>query len=144
MFAPYRSQASAYRNLQMESSVQQASPHRLVSMLFEGAISAIGQGRVAMQAGDHAAKGQALTRAIRIVEEGLKASLDPSGGELAQRLASLYDYIARQLLAASARNDAGLLDELVALIVPLQEAWLAIDPGRGAPAARSGAAGALR
>ena len=143
MFAPYRSQASAYRNLQLESSVHQASPHRLVSMLFEGAVSAIRQGRRAMLAGDHAAKGQALTRAIRIVDEGLKASLDPSGGEIAQRLASLYDYLARQLLAASARNDAGLLDQVLELILPLQEAWLAIDPDRGDHAARS-SAGDLR
>jgi flagellar protein FliS len=143
MFAPYRSQAAAYRNLQLESSVQQASPHRLVSMLFEGALAAIRQGRTAMEAGDHAAKGQALTRAIRIVDEGLKASLDPAGGDLAQRLSGLYDYIARQLLVASARNDVGLLDQVVALIVPLHEAWLAIDPGRGAAAPRA-ASGALR
>lgn len=143
MFAPYRSQASAYRNLQLESSVQHASPHQLVSMLFEGATSAIRQGRAAMQAGDPAAKGQALTRAIRIVDEGLKASLDPAGGELAQRLSALYDYAARQLLVASARNDAELLDQVLALIVPLQDAWAAIDPRRAA-GAQPPAAGALR
>lgn len=128
MFAPRRSQASAYRNLALESSVQQASPHGLVSMLFDGAVSALHEGRAAMAAGDPAAKGRALTRAIRIVDEGLKASLDPSGGELTQRLSALYEYVARQILAASARNDAALLDEAEALLTPLKDAWRAIDP----------------
>lgn len=132
MFAPYRSPANAYRNLQLESSVSQASPHRLIAMLFEGALGAIAQGRAAMLDGDPAAKGKALTRAIRIVEEGLKASLDPAGGELTERLSALYDYIGRQLLVASARNDASLLDQVTALIVPLRDAWLAIDPARAA------------
>lgn len=142
MFAPYRSPASAYRNLDLESSVQQASPHRLVSMLFDGALTAIRQGRAAMEAGDHAAKGQALTRAIRIVDEGLKASLDPAGGELTQRLSALYDYVARQLLLASARNDVTLLDQVAALIAPLREAWVAIDPERSARPAPAAVASA--
>lgn len=134
MFAPYRSQASAYRNLQLETSVENASPHGLITLLFDGALTAIRQGRAAMQAQDVAAKGLAMTRAIRIVEEGLKASLDPAAGDLSQRLSLLYDYIARQLLVASARNDTALLDQVAGLLTPLRDAWLAIDPARAAQA----------
>ncbi len=134
MFAPYRSQASAYRNLQLETSVENASPHGLITMLFDGALTAIRQGLAAIQAGDAAARGQALTRAIRIVDEGLKASLDPAAGDLSQRLSLLYDYISRQLLVASARNDAVLLEQVAGLLGPLREAWLAIDPVRSAQA----------
>ncbi len=142
MFAPHRPQASTYRNIQLESSVREASPHRLISLLFEGAVAAIRQGTVAMQAGDHAGQGQALTRAIRILDEGLKASLDPAAGELALRLSALYDHAARQLLIASARNDATVLGEVLDLILPLQQSWLAIAPEQRADGTTL-AAGAL-
>jgi flagellar protein FliS len=128
MFAPYRSHANSYRQLDLETSVGAASPHRLIAMLFDGALAAIARGRAAMQRGDVAARGEAVGRAIRIVDEGLKASLDPRGGQLAANLRDLYDYIGHRLLVASARNDADALEEAARLLATLQSAWLQIAP----------------
>jgi flagellar protein FliS len=128
MFAPYRSHANAYRQLDLETSIGAASPHRLIAMLFDGALAAIARGRSAMQRGDVAARGEAVTRAIRIVDEGLKASLDARGGQLASNLRDLYDYIGHRLLVASARNDEEALEEAARLLSTLQGAWLQIAP----------------
>jgi flagellar protein FliS len=128
MFAPYRSQASSYRQLDVETSVDGASPHRLIEMLFEAAIASIQRARAAMDAGDLSVKGESITRAIRIVDEGLKASLDARGGEISERLGALYDYVGRRLLSASARNDVSALDESSALLSELRDAWSGISP----------------
>jgi flagellar protein FliS len=128
MFAPYRSHARSYRHLDLETSIGAASPHRLIAMLFDGALAAIARGRAAMQRGDVAARGEAVTQAIRIVDEGLKASLDPRAGEIAANLRDLYDYIGHRLLIGSARNDAEALDEAARLVSTLQGAWLQIAP----------------
>ena len=69
-----------------------------------------------------------MTRAIAIVDEGLKGCLDPSGGEIAAQLSQLYDYMCRRLLLASLRNDAAGLDEVARLLSELRGAWAKIDP----------------
>ena len=74
-----------------------------------------------------------LGKAIRIVEEGLKASLDRgAGGALAQQLSTLYDYIALRLLQANLRNDADALAEVTRLLDDLRTAWAQI--GKAGPA----------
>ena len=74
-----------------------------------------------------AAKGLAITKAIAILDGGLKASLDiKAGGELAERLSGLYDYMLRQLFVANLRNDATTLDEVARLLNELRGAWAQI------------------
>ena len=86
-----------------------------------------GQGRIAV--GQIEAKGIAIGRAARIVDEGLKASLDlGGGGTLAADLSDLYAYITLRLTHANLRNDAAALDECLALMQPLREAWASIAP----------------
>ena len=138
MFAAYRNHASAYRRLEVETSVDAASPHKLISMLYDGAIASMQRARAAIEQGDVAAKCEAVTRAIRIVDEGLKASLDPAGGVLATRLRDLYEYVSRRLLVVSLRGDLEALDESIALIGGLRDAWVQIAPS-GQPA-RAGVA----
>ena len=128
MFAPYRSHASSYRQLDVETSVEGAHPHRLVAMLYDGAIGAIRKALGAMARGDTAARGEAVTMAIRIVDEGLRAALDERGGEISRNLRSLYDYVLRRLLVGSARNDREALEEAAKLLGELQSAWMAIAP----------------
>lgn len=129
MFANYRSAAAAYAQVDLETKVAAADPHGLIQMLFDGAIQALGQAEANLAAGDIAGKGKAVSRAIRIVEEGLKASLDPTqGGELARHLAELYDYMSQRMLMASIKNDAGGFAEVRKLLVELREAWSAIRP----------------
>jgi flagellar secretion chaperone FliS len=129
---------SAYKWVALDTAVADADPHRMILMLYDGALEAVRRATTFMQEGRTADKGQMLGKAVRIVEEGLKASLDRSaGGQLAQQLASLYDYISMRLLQANLRNDAAALAEVARLLDELRGAWAQI--GRPAPAPASAA-----
>jgi flagellar secretion chaperone FliS len=119
-----------YQQVGVESQLAGASPHHLVAMLFDGFMEAVAKARGAMRAGDAAAKVHAVGRAIRIVDEGLRAGLDlKAGGTLARDLHDLYSYLTMRLTLANLRNDEAMLDECQRLVKPLQEAWAAIGPG---------------
>jgi flagellar secretion chaperone FliS len=119
--------SGVYRTVGLETGVTAASPHQLVMMLFEGVQESIAQARGAMRSRNIAVKGRAIGRAVRIVEEGLRAALDlEAGGELALDLRELYAYIALRLTRANLENDEAALDECQRLIEPLASAWAAI------------------
>lgn len=121
----------AYQRVNVDTGVGAADPHALVQMLFDGALEAIKQAEGHLAAGRVQDKGRALAKAGRIVEEGLKASLDRRvGGALAQQLAALYDYINMRLLQANLRGDAAALAEAARLLGDLRVAWNGI--GRNA------------
>ena len=118
-----------YQQVGVETRLSGAGPHQLVAMLFEGFMEALAQGRGAMRAGQTELKGQALGRAVRIVEEGLRAGLDlNAGGTLARDLDELYTYLCMRLTMANLRNDEAGLDECQRLVQPLQQAWATIAP----------------
>ena len=122
--ASARRLVGAYHQVGVQTMVADASPHRLVAMLFDGFFSAIARGRGAMRCGDVRGKGEALMHAVRIVDEGLKASLNlTAGGKLAADLSELYAYVCLRLTQANLRNDERALDECVALMNPLRDAW---------------------
>ncbi|NTV09684.1 MAG: flagellar export chaperone FliS [Zoogloea sp.] len=126
MFAP-QNRAAAYAKVGVETGVTTADPHKLILMLFDGALVAIRSAAISMQNKDIAAKGQAISHAIEIIANGLKVSLDfEAGGDLAQRLAALYDYMATRLLHANMHNDRAALDEVAGLLGELKGAWEAI------------------
>jgi flagellar secretion chaperone FliS len=127
----------AYRDMAVDGQVLGADPHRLVSLLFDGYMAALAEARGAMRAGDVLRKGRALGKASRIMEEGLRATLDhKAGGRLAEDLGELYRYVVARLLQAHTRNDETLIDECRRLIEPVQQAWNAIPPtARHRPAA---------
>jgi len=116
-----------YSRVGVETGVQGATPHKLVAMLFDGYFESIARAKAALACGQIDVKGQEISRAARIVEEGLKASLDlRGGGALAVDLAALYAYITRRLTQANLHNDAALLDECRDLMQPLRDAWTSI------------------
>lgn len=137
--------ANVYARLGMETSAMSASPHQLIVMLFDGAIGAIGMARHHMAAHRVAEKGLSISKAISIVEEGLKTALDaeaggPAGAELVANLSALYDYIVRRLMVANLRNDAAALDEAERLLQSVASAWREVDPHANmAPAAMAAA-----
>jgi flagellar protein FliS len=121
--------AAAYRQIGVQTEVSAASPHRLVSMLFDGCLDALNQARGAMRQGQIEIKGKAISRAARIVDEGLRAALDlRDGGTLAADLHELYGYLSMRLVQANLRNDEALLDECQSLLTPLRDAWREIAP----------------
>lgn len=125
--------AGAYRTVGVETGVDAASPHRLIAMLFEGFGDALAQARVAMARRQIEDKCKAITRAVRIVDEGLRANLDvAAGGKLAQDLAALYGYVVLRLTQANINNDPAALDECAKLMEPVRSAWAAIDPAAAA------------
>jgi flagellar protein FliS len=118
-----------YRRMSVETEVIDAHPHRLVAMLFDGLIDSIVSARSALAKGDLAAKGEAIGRAVRIVEEGLRAGLNlKDGGGLATDLQELYSYLTMRLTQANLRNDDAALEECKSLIGTLREAWQSIAP----------------
>ncbi len=132
---PSQGGARAYAKIATESGAMSASPHQLITMLFDGAKSAIIMARHHLLNKDVVAKGGAISKAINIVENGLKGSLDADaagaeGAELVGNLAALYDYIVQRLLFANLRNDPLLLDEADKLLESLRSAWLEISPDK--------------
>lgn len=128
MNAIARNALSAYSQVDMEVNVAVASPCKLVLLLYDGALKAISQARFNMQDKKIAAKGEAISKAIAIIDEGLKLSLDvKAGGEIAENLSALYDYMCHRLLLANLKNDLGALDEVSKLLSELRAAWAAIE-----------------
>jgi flagellar protein FliS len=124
----YRTGAGAYARIGVESSAMSASPHQLIVMLFDGAKAAIGMARHHMASADVQARGNAISKAINIVENGLRASLDadaagPQGAQLVENLGALYTYIVRRLMQANLRGDASALDEAETLLENVASAW---------------------
>lgn len=141
MYSSARKAVDTYAQVGVETGVASADPHRLILMLFDGALAAIAAARLAMSRSDVAAKAAAITKAIAIVDGGLKASLDvAAGGELAQRLSELYDYMLKQLLVANLRNEVTTLDEVSRLLNELRGAWAQIGGAKPEAARAQGGA----
>ena len=118
--------ANAYRQIEVETGVSSASPHQLVLMLYDGLLESVGRARAAMVSGAIELKCAQISRAVRILDEGLIAGLDLEAGEIAQNLSNLYNYATVQLTRSNLRNDPALLNEVERLIRPLRDAWAAI------------------
>jgi flagellar secretion chaperone FliS len=120
----------AYANVGLETGVNSAHPHRLIAMLFDGALLALARARQGIVDKDIALRGNAVSKAIQIIDEGLNASLVDTGSELSSNLRALYDYMGRRLLFASLKNDLGAVNEVSRLLTELKDAWNAIDPDK--------------
>ncbi|EJO47729.1 MULTISPECIES: flagellar export chaperone FliS [Enterobacter cloacae complex] len=119
----------AYQQVGLESAVMNASPHELIVMLFDGALSALVRARLFLESGQIAQKGETLSKAIAIIDNGLKAGLNMEvESELPGNLAALYDYMVRRLLYANLRNDIDAIVEVEGLLNNIADAWKQIGP----------------
>lgn len=142
MNATLRNALRQYSTVGVRSGVEDASPHRLIQMLMEGALARTAAAIGHLDHGDVAQKGQSIGLAISIIG-GLQASLDAGkGGEVAGNLDRLYDYMGQRLLEANARNDRGALEEVHRLLSGIKEAWdtvpARLTPRDGTSEARAG------
>ena len=118
--------ASTYRSLSVQTGVIDASPHRLIEMLLDGSLESIARARVALSQRDVGGRVESVTRALRIVDEGLKASLDPAGGDIAKNLGQLYGYITVLLTDANNNANDEKLAEAASLLEQIREGWRGI------------------
>ena len=129
MFGSSRSGANAYAKVGIETGAMAASPHKLIVMLFDAALLALSMAQLHMKAGDIEKKGLAISRAIMLIDSGLRASLDKkAGGTIAENLDALYGYMNQRLLMANLKNQPELVVEVHALLKDLKTAWDAIAP----------------
>jgi flagellar protein FliS len=126
---------NAYAKVGLETGVGAASPHKLIVMLYDGALVAVLSALTNMKAGQIAAKGAAISKAITIIDNGLRAALDKkAGGEIAEGLDALYEYMSARLLQANLNNQPEVLEEVHKLLSDLRDAWNAIGAQGGQPA----------
>jgi flagellar protein FliS len=141
MFGSFTSRgANAYANVGMESSINGASPNKLTIMLYDGAIDAIKMASLFMRDQKIEEKNRKISHAIRIIDSGLRASLDKkAGGEIAQSLDSLYQFMAKRLLVANLKADPAILEEVRILLADLKAAWVALEQQSSALAGKMSA-----
>lgn len=125
---------NAYSNIGLETEVLSASPERLISLLFRGALTAISKAQYHLENGNIQERGQAISKAIDIVDSGLKAGLDAKrGGEVAKNLELSYEIIIRNLMLANLHSDPEKLQLAKNMLTDLADAWkTAVDPQFGA------------
>lgn len=112
-----------YRQNHIQGGVETASPHRLVQMLMEGALEKILAAKTFMENKEIAKKGETISWAISIID-GLRSCLNAdAGGEIAQELFALYNYMEQRLLEANIKNDQNMLDEVAQLLIQVKSGW---------------------
>ncbi|MBB1440433.1 flagellar export chaperone FliS [Shewanella frigidimarina] len=118
-----RSSLQSYRKVSLESEIAVASPHRIIQMMFEGALQRIAQAKYAIQQKNPAQKGENIGKAVSIIA-GLSGSLNmDAGADVSANLDSLYEYMLRRLSEANVANDIEMLEEVSALLRTIKEGW---------------------
>ena len=130
---------AAYARTEVETGIESARPEQLIIMLYDGALKAIYKAKADMMRDDAAAKGSAISKAIAIIEDGLRGALDLRVGEIATNLDALYEYMSNKLLVANLKNDQAALDEVAKLLGEPKGAWEALERGGAGAAGKPGA-----
>jgi len=115
-----------YQSVNTQTSVMDVDKHKLIELLFDGAIERINMAKARIQAKDFEGKNNLINKAIEIIS-GLRGFLDvEKGQELAQNLSDLYQYCERRLVQANMKNDLKALDEVTSHIKQIREGWIGI------------------
>lgn len=114
---------SQYRQVGVQTGIVDASPHKMIEMLFKGAAEKLARAKGAIERKDLATQGENISKAIRIIDT-LRVSLDhKKGGEIAGNLETLYDYMVRRLTKANMDSDVKVIDEVSTLLNEISSAW---------------------
>lgn len=121
MYSPLNVKTGYFKYQQ--NDLMNLSPCKIVDRLFRALVSDIDRAEKAMSEGNTATRGERISHAIAIAGE-LQASLNlKEGGEIAENLYLLYDYIVRELLMANLTNDGVRLENVKRALMPVMEAW---------------------
>lgn len=124
-----KSGSKAYAQVDLESQLAGASPHELITMLLDGAVNAVLRAKIYFEMGNIAKRGEMISRAINIIDNGLRTSLDHEKGQhIAADLERLYDYMSRTLLEANQRNSPEELTAVSEILTNLATTWKEIEP----------------
>jgi len=118
----YSNGAKQYQQMSAHTAVMDADPHRLIQLLFEGALTRIAKAKGHIERNEIEARNETINSAIKIVG-GLQESLDMDAGEIAQNLDNLYDYMIRRLFEANSKNSNVMLNEVANLLIEIKSAW---------------------
>ncbi len=125
----FTSPIASYKQIDAESDIRGADPIRLITLLFDGAEAALATAQAQLAANDLRGKSDSLTKAMAIIVEGLSASLSiEQGGELAERLKALYNYMVSRLIHANIHKDAAAITEVQQLLGEISGAWRELRP----------------
>ncbi|RTR32582.1 flagellar export chaperone FliS [Shewanella atlantica] len=123
-----RRSLQSYRKVSLDNEIAVASPHRIIQMMFEGALQRLAQSRYAIENGDMATKGVNIGKAIGIIS-GLNSSLNmEAGGEMAGNVSDLYDFMLQRISDANINNDLQAIDDVCSILKTIKEGWDAIPP----------------
>ena len=126
----YSKGLSSYQQNNLESAVNEASPHKLVDLLLKGAMEKIELAKQCMVQKNIEKKCLNISHAISIID-GLQASLDKEkGGELSENLFNLYEYMSKRLVEANFNNSFSMLDEVINLLATLKSGWEEISDAK--------------
>ena len=117
-----------YRQVDAAAMVEDASPHRLIQLMFEGLMARLSAARGQIMRRDIPARAKSIGSAVAILG-GLQQCLDEEkGGDLSRNLRDLYEYAQQRLYRANVDNDVAALDEVVDLLGRIKSAWDEIKP----------------
>jgi flagellar protein FliS len=122
--------AAQYASVRSQGQVADASPTRLVQVMFEHIVSNLTIAQACMERiegnlplRDVIAKGKAMGKAVRLIGQ-LDATLNmDKGGEVAVNLRNLYRYMLDRLTVANIKNDAQLVAEVLILVRKVKSGW---------------------
>jgi flagellar protein FliS len=123
----YTDPKAAYLSTRATSSVHDASPHKLIALLFDACHENLAIAKGAIERKEVKKKADAIKKAIEIVVR-LQASLDfEKGGQVATRLDDLYTFCTNRLAMANVLNDSTMIDEVYRVISELKQGWSEIS-----------------
>ena len=112
-----------YGQIKNDTQTTYASPHQLMLMLFDGAIEAMSFTIGAIENNNFELRSKQNSRSITIIN-GMRECLDmETGGELADNLYSLYQYMTKELFKASFKNDVDTIKNIQTMLKDIRGSW---------------------
>jgi len=106
-----------------KNKYETASPHRLILMLYDGALANLNRARLALNDNRKQEAHRYIQKSQDILFELLACINEEQGDVIAQNLKQLYLYMIDQLTKANIRKNAEMLGEPETLLRQLREAW---------------------